>query len=169
MKRLLAGVLSAILLLTVQSASASQRENVRMMRELTAQPVPGAVAKSTAPFNLEVDSIMVRDDVVRLYGKLLGTPNRSGLIESMMLRSGNITLPAVDTDGFDLERRFQWEEDGVIPIEIDFTPTQAQIVPPLTVDVLTDKGSFSWILRGKGQQHRDRAGKGRQRSRRTAR
>ncbi len=36
------------------------------------------------------------------------------------MRVGNEAFKAEDIDGIDFERWFQWEDDGVISIEVDF-------------------------------------------------
>ncbi|MEZ3466559.1 hypothetical protein [Muribaculum intestinale] len=69
---------------------------------------------------LVVDSIDYRQDLTRVYGKLIGTPHTSQRIDAMTLTSGSNAHEAVDIDGVDFSRWFQWEEDGVIAVEIDF-------------------------------------------------
>lgn len=67
-----------------------------------------------------VDSVEYRQDLTRLYGKLVGMPHTSGRIDAASLLSGKTAMPAADIDGVDFNRYFQWEDDGLIPIEIDF-------------------------------------------------
>ena len=78
--------------------------------------------KATAAehLTLVVDSIDYRQDLTRVYGKLIGTPHTSQRIDAMTLTAGSNAHEAVDIDGVDFSRWFQWEEDGVIAVEIDF-------------------------------------------------
>ncbi len=70
--------------------------------------------------NLVVDSIDFRDDLTRLYGRLIGRPHTSQKIVKMEMRLPSGTFEATDIDGIDFNRWFQWEDDGTIPVEIDF-------------------------------------------------
>lgn len=67
-----------------------------------------------------VDSVDYRADLTRVYGKLVGRPHTSGRVDSASLLSGKSSLSATDIDGVDFKRYFQWEDDGEIPVEIDF-------------------------------------------------
>lgn len=69
---------------------------------------------------LRVDSIDFRSDLTRMYGKLVGRPHTSQRIDAVTLTSGSKQYLATDIDGVDFNRWFQWEDDGVIPVEIDF-------------------------------------------------
>ncbi len=70
--------------------------------------------------NLIIDSIDFREDLTRLYGRMIGRPHTSQKINRMEMRVGNEAFKAEDIDGVDFERWFQWEDDGVISIEVDF-------------------------------------------------
>ena len=67
-----------------------------------------------------IDSIDYRSDLTRVYGKFIGTPHTSQRLNSIQLQVNGATYMATDIDGVDFERWFQWEDDGVIPVEIDF-------------------------------------------------
>lgn len=69
-----------------------------------------------------VDSVDYRTDLTRVYGKLVGRPHTSGRVDGATFLSGKISRSATDIDGVDFKRYFQWEDDGVIPVEIDFPP-----------------------------------------------
>lgn len=69
-----------------------------------------------------VDSIDYRDDLTRVYGKLIGTPHTSQRIDAVTIRTSDKSYDADDIDGVDFMRWFQWEDEGIIPIEIDFAP-----------------------------------------------
>lgn len=67
-----------------------------------------------------VDSVDYRSDLTRVYGRLIGRPHTSGRVDGAAFLSGKISHAATDIDGVDFQRYFQWEDDGVIPVEIDF-------------------------------------------------
>lgn len=69
---------------------------------------------------LVVDSIDYRADLTRMYGKFVGRPHTSQQVKSITLHNGARSYAATDIDGVDFNRWFQWEDDGVIPVEIDF-------------------------------------------------
>lgn len=66
---------------------------------------------------VEIDSICCREDLSRVYCKAIGRPNTSDRIDSVKL---NGKIAATDIDPIYFERAFQWEEDGIITLEIDF-------------------------------------------------
>lgn len=70
--------------------------------------------------NLIIDSIDFREDLTRLYGRMIGRPHTSQKINRMEMKVGSEAFKAEDIDGVDFERWFQWEDDGVISIEVDF-------------------------------------------------
>lgn len=91
--------------------------------------LPALAAKTVVPFEtvtpsavltLSVDSIDFRPDLTRLYGKLIGRPHTSHRVDAAVMLSGKSVLTSDDIDGVDYKRYFQWEDDGTIPVEIDF-------------------------------------------------
>ena len=76
----------------------------------------------TGPLTMVCDSIDYRTDLTRVYGRLTGRPHTSNRIDGVVLVSGGRTFVSTDIDGVDMKRWFQWEEDGFIPVEIDFAP-----------------------------------------------
>lgn len=74
--------------------------------------------------NLIIDSIDFREDLTRLYGRIIGVPHTSQKINRMEMKVGSSVFNAEDIDGVDFERWFQWEDDGVISIEVDFKAMQ---------------------------------------------
>lgn len=74
------------------------------------------------PLSVKVDSISLRPDLARVYGKLIGTPHTSDRVDSAVIESGKKRYKATDIDGIDFKRYFQWEDEGVILVEIDFPP-----------------------------------------------
>lgn len=78
-------------------------------------PPPSAVT-------CRIDSIDRRSDLTRIYCTLAGRPHTSDRIDGVTLVTRRSHLPATDIDGVDFRRYFQWEDDGVIALEIDFAP-----------------------------------------------
>ena len=74
--------------------------------------------------NLIIDSIDFREDLTRLYGRMIGVPHTSQKINRMEMKVGSSVFNAEDIDGVDFERWFHWEDDGVISIEVDFKAMQ---------------------------------------------
>lgn len=66
---------------------------------------------------IEIDSINCRADLSRVYCRAIGLPNTSDRIDAVKLDG---KIDATDIDPIDFQRAFQWEEDGVQPLEIDF-------------------------------------------------
>lgn len=86
-----------------------------------AEVVPGAANRDMA---VEVDSVLFRQDVTRVYCRILGRPHTSQRIDGTSLVVNGTELKGIDIDGVDFERYFQWEDEGVIPLELDFDPTR---------------------------------------------
>lgn len=79
-------------------------------------------ATTTEPLAFTVDSIDYRKDLTRVYGRLTGRPHTSQRIDDARILSSSGEMEATDIDGVDFQRYFQWEDDGVILLEIDFPP-----------------------------------------------
>lgn len=92
------------------------------------------------------DSIDYRSDVTRIYCRLSGKAHTSSRIDSVSV-SMPVRVSATDIDGVDFKRWFQWEDDGVIPVEIDFPPMKP--VKNMTINVLTPRGSVVWTIERK--------------------
>lgn len=70
------------------------------------------------PVSLLVKQI---DGISRLSGRLISMPHTSERIDSIVLQSRDGSLlTAEDIDGVDFGRYFQWEDEGIIDLEIDF-------------------------------------------------
>ena len=108
---------SLVLLLTVFVGHAHKERN------LTASP-----AKS---FTLLVDSVDYRSDLTRMYGRLVGRPHTSQRIDRIELSASGRRFDAEDIDGVDFARWFQWEDNGIIDIEVDF-----KSMPPVNSGIL---------------------------------
>lgn len=74
--------------------------------------------------SFRVDSIDYRADLTRVYGKLVGRPHTSNRIDGVSLTTTGSAVTSTDIDGVDFQRYFQWEDDGQIPLEIDFPATK---------------------------------------------
>lgn len=98
-----------VLLIGLLSGLTSRAEIVRKYR-----------SKTDSVFCFKVDSIDYRKDLTRVYGSCIGLPNTSQRIDNVRLISGETSANATDIDGVDFKRYFQWEEDGLILLEIDF-------------------------------------------------
>lgn len=66
---------------------------------------------------IRIDSISCREDLSRVYCKAYGRPHTSNRIDRVKL-DGKIT--ATDIDPIYFERSFQFEDEGVIILEVDF-------------------------------------------------
>lgn len=130
-------------MITAGSSLAADAGNPRQTYDYASMP---ATVSSALTADLVVDSIMFRPDVTRVYGRLTGIPHTSARIDGFTItadptgRRGQAR--ATDIDGFDFERRFQWEDSGSFPVEIDFPAMTAE--NSLIIDALFPGGKKSW-------------------------
>lgn len=101
----------------------------------SAKVVRGYASMTSGPLTLTVDSVDYRADLTRLYGKLSGRPHTSQRLDGAAMDGA----AATDIDGIDFKRYFQWEDDGVIAVEIDF-PAPKQVPAHFTVTLNTVYG-----------------------------
>ncbi|MDE5687392.1 MAG: hypothetical protein K2I18_02045 [Paramuribaculum sp.] len=99
----------------------------------------------TGPLTMVCDSIDYRADLTRVYGRLTGRPHTSNRIDGIVLVSGGKTFVSTDIDGVDLKRWFQWEDEGAIPVEIDFAPMSP--CREAVVKAAGPRGESQWKLR----------------------
>ncbi len=94
----------------------------------TVAPVPAAaqVNQLDAEFNVIPDKVIPTDEGIRISVCLVGIPSTSQRIDSVDLTVGQKVVKAVDIDGVDFERAFQFEDTGVQVIELDF-PFKGQL------------------------------------------
>ncbi len=91
--------------------------------EVTSSRAQATLRQSVGrPLSVKVDSVALRHDITRVYGKLIGTPQTSDRVDSAVIESSKKRYKATDIDGIDFKRHFQWGDEGVILIEIDFPP-----------------------------------------------
>lgn len=113
-----------------------------------AAPAYGKVvkAKSTTvsgELTLECDSVDFRSDLVRVYGRLKGTPHTSNRIDSISVEYP-VKKSSTDIDGVDMRRWFQWEDEGEITVEIDFPAMER--TPRLDINAVTPRGVAGWRI-----------------------
>lgn len=90
---------------------------------LSGAAATSALVPNSQQFDFTVTDVVVKtdDNLARVCGNLVGMPHTSARIDSISLRGAKgIAIAADDIDGVDFERYFQWEDDGIIPLEIDF-------------------------------------------------
>lgn len=100
------------LLATIISSLAMISVNAKTVRSFNSQ--------SDNKLTFRVDSVDYRSDLTRIYGKLIGRPHTSNRIDGVTALTSGSALTSTDIDGVDFHRYFQWEDDGIIPIELDF-------------------------------------------------
>lgn len=107
--------------------------------EMSAQIIyqPGRENR-TSNIEFAVDNIEYRQDLTRLYGRLMGRPHTSCRVDNITLTSGKIDYTATDIDGIDFKRWFQWEDDGSIAVEIDFPRMKRR--DTFTITISTPRG-----------------------------
>ena len=86
----------------------------------TAPQVHAQVNQLDAEINIIPDKTTKTDEGIRISLCLVGIPHTSQRIDSVDLIIGKKLVKAVDIDGVDFERYFQFEDSGVQTIEVDF-------------------------------------------------
>ena len=84
------------------------------------QNASGQVNQLDADMNIIPDKAVKTDDGIRISLCLIGIPHTSQRIDSVDLRIDKKNYPANDIDGVDFKRYVQFEDEGVITIEVDF-------------------------------------------------
>lgn len=137
--RRLAMILSAAVLVSCASA--------RTVKDYTTSGQPTANR-----LILTVDSIDFRKDLTRVYGKITGRPNTSDRFDRITLvKPDGVMVESTDIDGVDMERWFQWEEDGRINLEIDFPAMKA--TDKLIINTFSPKGDGNWTVSREAVHH----------------
>ncbi len=90
------------------------------------------------------DSVDYRGDLTRLYGRLIGKPHTSQRIDRITLESSGVPFGSTDIDGVDMQRWFQWEDEGSIPVEIDFPAMKP--AKKVTIKVEGPRGASQWTV-----------------------
>lgn len=77
------------------------------------------------------------DGVSRISCLLVGIPHTSSRVDSVIAVIRGISYKSTDIDGIDYGRYFQWEDEGVIPVDVDIKrikePTKADSIKFYTV------------------------------------
>ena len=107
--------------------------------------VTGGRASASGVMALAVDSIDFRSDLTRVYARVWGRPNTSQRIDAATLTLGKRSRAWTDVDGIEMKHYFQFEEDGMIPLEIDFPAAGAERRGSLTF--VTVHGTYTYHLR----------------------
>lgn len=96
---------------------------------------------------LTVDSISYRASLTRVYGKFVGRPHTSQKLHGITIECKGKKYEANDIDGVDFDRWFQWEDDGMIPVEIDFprTPSLNNAIMIISTEKGVDRCSIEKI------------------------
>ena len=102
-------------------------------------------ASSTGNLTILADSIDFRSDLARLYGRLQGRPHTSDRIDRIYVSVNGVETDASDIDGVDFKRWFQWEDDGLIPVEIDLPPMKSGSV--VRVYAAGPRGVTTWVVK----------------------
>lgn len=132
MNRMICGAVCAIM--AVSGAVCAHADDVRL-----------SSATSTGSLTFLADSVDFRPDLTRVYGRLSGRPHTSNRIDFIYVRPAQGTqAESTDIDGVDMKRWFQWEDDGIIPVEIDFPAMSPQSGMVITVE--GPRGESVWKL-----------------------
>lgn len=83
--------------------------------------------------------------VSRIAFELVSIPHTSSRIDSVTAVINGRRVVASDIDGVDFKCYFQWEDNGVIPVEVDF-PRHDKFMPTDTVIFHTVHGNYSSSL-----------------------
>ena len=109
------------------------------------------IPKKKHPLHLQLKTInnTNSDGVSRLELDIIGVSYTSSRIDSAKIftSDGSVYL-ASDIDGVDFHRYFQWEDNGIIPVEIDF-PRNENYNKTDTLVVYTVYGEYRTTLNGK--------------------
>lgn len=114
----------------------------------------GARKKLPQKFDIKVTGVnnTNHDGVTRLQCEIVGFPHTSQRIDGAFLKHNGKQLQATDIDGVDFNRYFQWEDDGVVTLEIDF-PLTKNLSPADSLIFQTVNGRFGAPL-GKFKTYR---------------
>lgn len=78
------------------------------------------VKSEKSPASVVIDSIAWREDLTRVYCRIIGRPHTSDRIDGVEMNVPKRKYIADDIEGVDFKRYFQWEDEDAIELEIDF-------------------------------------------------
>lgn len=106
---------------------------------------------STGSLTFLADSVDFRSDLTRVYGRLSGRPHTSNRIDFISVRPmEGKQSESTDIDGVDMKRWFQWEDDGIIPVEIDFPAMSPQ--NNMVISVQGPRGESIWKITNRSKK-----------------
>lgn len=103
------------------------------------QQMSAQVNQLDAEFNVIPDKVTPTDEGIRISVCLVGIPSTAQRIDGVDLTVGKKVIKATDIDGVDFERSFQFEETGVMVIELDF-PFSGKLPKTATLTFHTANG-----------------------------
>ncbi|MDE7459584.1 MAG: hypothetical protein K2M85_00695 [Paramuribaculum sp.] len=128
---------------------------IALPAQLRAEDVRLSNATSSGSLTLLADSVDFRSDLTRVYGRLSGRPHTSNRIDFISVRgSEGAETESSDIDGVDMKRWFQWEDDGIIPVEIDFPAMKPQTYMVITVQ--GPRGESIWKITNRTKKSKKR-------------
>ena len=128
---------------------------IALPAQLRADDVRLSSATSTGSLTLLADSVDFRSDLTSVYGRLSGRPHTSNRIDFISVRgSEGAETESSDIDGVDMKRWFQWEDDGIIPVEIDFPAMKPQTYMVITVQ--GPRGESIWKITNRTKKSKKR-------------
>ncbi len=105
------------------------------------QGVSAQVNQLEADINIIPDKVTKTDEGIRISLCLIGIPHTSQRIDSIDLKVGKRIVPANDIDGIDFKRYFQFEDEGVVTVDVDF-PFTGALPKDATLKFHTAKGDI---------------------------
>lgn len=110
-----------------------------------AQPVAKQPVKHTMLLTAKKIDNTNLDGVTRITVVVQGLPHTAQRIDDVVLHTGNEQLHATDIDGVDFKRYFQWEDEGLIEVDIDF-PRRKNLKASDTMVFMTVYGDYETPL-----------------------
>lgn len=104
-------------------------------------PAVAQVNQLDSEINIIPDKVTPTDTGIRISLCIIGIPHTSQRIDGIDLKVGSKLIKATDIDPIDFERYFQFEDEGVITIEVDF-PYSGKLPRTSTLTFHTVKGDI---------------------------
>lgn len=104
------------------------------------------VKEYIGPIKLKIKKIDYRSDLVRIYCSVSGAPHTAFRFDDMSIQVDSNSSPKLwlDVDGVDAKRWFQFEDSGVIDLEIDFPAFKP--FSTATIIATSPKGVCRWHI-----------------------